>query len=97
MWTHSLDEVCDVAVEHQPIGGVLDEQSAACERRGRDLGALTVQADRATEDVPQLDRPQARLAGVRSDGEGQVALLVAQADAVSAALVHLDRHRLLAE
>ena len=72
----------DVAVEHQPIGGVLDEQPAACERLGGDLLALMVQADRAAEDVPELDRPEPRLAGVGLDREGQVALLVAQADLV---------------
>ena len=42
----------DVAVEHQPIGGVLDEQPAACERRGRDLRPFTVQPDRAAKEVP---------------------------------------------
>jgi hypothetical protein len=43
----------DVAVEHQPIGRVLDEQSAACERLGGDLAAFMAQADRASEDASQ--------------------------------------------
>ena len=36
----------DVAVEDQPIGSVLDQQSAACERLWRDLLAFVMLPDR---------------------------------------------------
>ena len=53
--TVALLEACglglggDVAVEHQPIGGVLAEQAATREGLRGDLRALTVQADCAAE------------------------------------------------
>src|SRR5215210_7543523 len=72
----------DVAVEDQPVGGVLDQQPAARERRGRDPLALVMQPDRAAEDVAQVQRPDPLGAGVGLAGERQVARLVAVADLV---------------
>jgi hypothetical protein len=40
----------EVALEHHPIGGVLDQQPAPGEGLGRDPPALVVQADRAPEE-----------------------------------------------
>jgi hypothetical protein len=44
----------DVALEHQPIRGLLDAPAASRERVGRDLLPLMVQADRAPEDMAEL-------------------------------------------
>jgi hypothetical protein len=99
MGTVALLEPCglglrrDVAVEDQPVGGVLDQQAATRERRGRDLRALMVQADRAAEEVPQVQGPDPLVVRVSLAGEGQVTVLVAQADLVLAGCAILDAIR----
>ena len=72
----------DVAVEDQPIGSVLDQQSAACERLWRDLHAFVMQPDRPAEDMAQIQSPDPLGAGVGLASERHVTRLMAVADLV---------------